>query len=88
MLSWLFCYQRSEYGFWFRLFGFGLSFRSADRYPMVFSERSGIATAFHVFGLVVRPLHPWKIRGSEIETLGELNKLLERLANHSPREAD
>lgn len=36
----LFCYHFGTYGFWFRILGYGLSFRS-PKMPILFSERNG-----------------------------------------------
>ncbi len=50
---------RFFWGFWFRVFGYGLGIRRGKK---LFSERNGYTLAWSVAGWVIVPLHPssWK----------------------------
>lgn len=45
----IFCSYKSDKGFWFRVFGYGLNFTQSWR-PMLFSERNGYKKYITLFG--------------------------------------
>jgi hypothetical protein len=49
-------FQTYNHGFWFRIFGAGLSIEIAKYHQMMFSERNGITKPLYVFGLRIKYL--------------------------------
>lgn len=49
-------FQTYDYGFWFRIFGAGLSIELAKYHQMMFSERMGKTKPFYIFGLRIKYL--------------------------------
>ena len=50
--------QAHGWGFWFRIFGYGLYF--ANKLKPCFSERMGITPYWIIFGVKIAPLKPRK----------------------------
>lgn len=53
-------YQTFDYGFWFRLFGIGLSIELSKYHKPMFSERIGKTKPFYIFGLRIKYLPKWR----------------------------
>ena len=49
-------YQTYGYGFWFRIFGVGLSVEIAKYHKIMFSERAGKTKPLYLFGLRIKYL--------------------------------
>ena len=47
-----------KWGFWFRVFGYGIHVRRIESHDPMFSERYGFTTAYYVFGLRLKFLTP------------------------------
>ena len=56
------CYTEERSG-WFRIFGFGLSFRNIKKsgYELTFSQRHGYTKYVKIFGYVITFLKPYPI---------------------------
>lgn len=52
----LLAYQTYDYGFWFRVWGRGLSVEIAKYHKAMFSERIGKTKPLYVFGLRIKYL--------------------------------
>jgi len=46
----------SKHGFWFRIFGYGLSFQNREKYPALFSERNGYVKVLRIGRWSIRVL--------------------------------
>ena len=53
-------YQTFDHGFWFRLFGIGLSVELSKHHKPMFSERIGKTKPFYIFGLRIKYLPKWR----------------------------
>lgn len=51
-----FSYHLSKGAGWFRVFGYGLSWKSANRHELTFSERKHLVPYIILFGYSIRPL--------------------------------
>lgn len=55
------------YGFWFRVFGYGVEIKTAKNHIKLYSERNGYRKAYYMFGLRFEFLKPWKLLSKKVK---------------------